>query len=273
MSLPTPRPWPVPVPHWFWGWAGWRLNGRAGARPPAPKRIPAWAWLRLSYMKARPKAPQARKVPAPFNGKGVFLLEPTGGTEDVAAWKAAGGTYVLLNTAHVSGGTWERHRSRAKAAGLTVVPWRRCYTPSDVIALENTAVEWGSPAVAHNVETEAMTTVTPRVLADITGQYSKSRARAVVTEPWLQNDAGWHHLRDWVAMPEAFLNADGKWDPTVCCAHANSEGMPLAVPVFGWGRWKDAPRTVTPAEYLARWNGPFAVYPGDGKEHSYHQWK
>lgn len=277
MSLPSPRPWPVPLPQWFWPWAAWRLAGTTGPRPPAPKRIPAWAWLRLSYMKARPRVPasQASKVPFPFNGRGIFLLEPRGGTEDLAAWKEAGGTYVLLNLAYRDGGNWDTHRARAKQLGLAVVPWQYIRTRGDAYEVEETANDWGSVACAHNLEAEAMTTVPPEDLAWIASTYPASRVRAVITEPWMQNGAGWQHLgkRGWVAMPECFLNANPAWDPTVLCAHAKAEGMPLAVPVFGWGKWSDAATYVPPAQYLSRWNGPYAVYPGDGKEQRYGEWQ
>lgn len=277
MALPNPRPWKVPIPKWFWAWAGWRLNGARGPRPSAPYRIPAWAWTRLSYMKARPKVPvsQAPKVPWPFNGHGMFLLEPRGGTEDVARWKQAGGTYLLLNIAPVSGGDWHVHRKRAKACGLIVVPWQRVRTIEDAIDVELAADAWNSPACAHNLETEAMTALPPELLGRVTDPFPKARVRAVVTEPWMQNGAGWKTLgkRGWVAMPEAFLNANPAWDPTVVCAHAKPEGMPLAVPAFGWGKWKDAPTYVAPGHYLSRWSGPFAVYPGDGKEQLYGEWE
>lgn len=274
MSLPSPRPWPVPLPQWWWKWAAWRLAGATGPRPPAPKRIPAWAWLRLSYMKARPRVPvsQAPKVPFPFNGKGMFLLEPRGGTEDLAAWKAAGGTYVLLNLGYVGGGDWKTHRARAMHVGLAVVPWMRVRSTAEVCWVEENANRWGSVACAHNLESEAMTSMPPAELAAITDLYP-NRVRAVITEPWLQNGAGWHHLSDWVAMPECFLNANAAWDPTVLCAHAKAEGMPLAVPVFGWGNWSDAATYVPPSQYLSRWNSGFAVYPGDGKEHLYPEWR
>lgn len=44
---PPKKPWPVPVPKWYWEWALWRLRGRTGPRPNAPRLIPLWAWRRL----------------------------------------------------------------------------------------------------------------------------------------------------------------------------------------------------------------------------------
>jgi hypothetical protein len=273
----------------FWPFAGWRLAGAPQPQPEQAKalrrryrretgrdRVPAWAWTRLSYMKARPTIPvtQAPSVPWPFNGRGMFLLEPTGGTENVAAWKQAGGTYLLLNIAHTSGGTWTTHRQRAKACGLTVIPWRRVLTIDDVLDVELAADAWDSPAAAHNLEHEAVTTLTPARLLTVTSAFPRARVRAVITEPWMQNQAGWQHLGQagWVAMPESFMNANPAFDPTVLCTHARDEGMPLAVPAFGWGQWADAPTYIPPAHYLARWRGPFTVYPGDSRELLYHEW-
>ena len=182
---------------------------------------------------------------------------------------------MLLNLAHRRGGNWDTHRQRAKQLGLAVVPWQYIRSMGDVYDVEETAVEWQSIACAHNLEAEAVTTMPPERLAlKVERDYPKARVRAVITEPWMQNGAGWQHLgkRGWVAMPEAFLNANPAFDPTVLCAHAKAEGMPLAVPVFGWGAWKDAPVNVAPAQYLSRWNGPCAVYPGDGKEQHYKEW-
>jgi hypothetical protein len=212
-------------------------------------------------------------LPAPFNGRGLALLEPRGGTEDIAAAKAAGFTYLLLNIAFVSGGSWDVQRQRADSLGLAVVPWRRVLGPQDSAQVEAVAHAWGSPAVAHNLEAEAVTTYTPAQLAATVTTLGYKRQRAVITEPWAQNGAGWGALKDWVAMPEAFMNANPIFTPSAVTTHAHQEGMPMSVPLFGWGVWGDAPHDVSPASYLGVWRGPFAVYPGDGKEAQYGEWR
>jgi len=207
--------------------------------------------------KAQPAPPH--RIPVPFSGRGLFLLEPRGGTEDIAAAHLAGFTYLLLNLGYVSGGDWGTHRQRAEALGMPVVPWKR------------TADLWRAPAAAHNLEREAATTFPPRNLASLAGSYGP-RVRAVITEPWMQL-VDWRPLGGWVAMPEAFLNARPSYLPADLTAHAHDMGCPMAVPVFGWGQWADAPRPVAPAEYLRVWGGPFAVYAGDGKEARYGEWR
>lgn len=286
--LPVPRPWPVPMWPEFWPWAGWRLAGAPAPQPVAARAlairyhrttgrygVPPWAWLRLSYMKARPKIPvPMTRPPAPFNGRGVFLLEPHGGTEDVRALRDAGFTYVLLNVAYTYGGAWEDVViPRCRQYGVEVVPWRRVSTAAHSHEIEATADAWGCRATAHNLESEAVSSYRPIQLRDAAG--ARPRTRAVVTEPWAQNGAGWAVLGEagWTVMPEAFLNADPKWDPAVVVEHARAEaGGAPGVPAFGWGRWSDAPLDVDPAEYRRRWTGPFTVYFGDGKEARYGAW-
>jgi len=243
-------------------------NGIRKATPSAGIAQVAWEL----YLRTVPPPAPTVKLPAPFDGNGLVLLEPTGGTEDIGAAKLAGFTYLLLNLAYVSGGSWDTHRSRARNLGLAVVPWRRVLEPADSRHIEQTADLWGSPAAAHNLETEAATTYPPANLAGVCSEF-RPRPRAVITEPWMQNNAGWSALRTWVAMPETFQNANVAYTPNMLTSHAHAEGMPLAVPLFGWGEWSDALTYVKPSTYLSEWPGPFAVYYGDGNEAQYGEWK
>jgi len=264
-----------------WQWRAWvlgegRYKGmgrRSQPRPPEfPERVPQVWWVRLAaFVAARKKLPP--QIPAPFDGNGLVLLEPTGGTEDIGAAKLAGFTYLLLNLAYVSGGDWDTQRARARVLGLPVVPWRRVSGPADSRHIEQVADAWGSPAAVHNLENpEVTTTYTPANLASVAAEF-RPRPRGVMTEPWMQNGAGWGALSKWVALPETFQNANLAYTPNVLTMHAKAEGMPLSVPMFGWGEWSDAPHYVKPSTYLSQWAGPFAVYMGDGKESQYGEWK
>lgn len=61
--------WPIPVPKWYWQWQLWYLGlgpykGHRRSqhlRPPAPKRIPQWAWARIRYTLA-PKSTVAKMM-------------------------------------------------------------------------------------------------------------------------------------------------------------------------------------------------------------------
>lgn len=245
-----------------------------GIRKPSPSNREARvAWELYLRDAPSPVPPQPSvKIPAPFEGRGMFLLEPTGGSENIADLKAAGFTYVLLNLAYVRGGSWDTVRQRCAQLGIDVVPWRRVRRPEDSAQVENTADQWGCRATAHNLETEAVTTYPPRNLGSFVAAWTP-RPRAVITEPWAQNNAGWDALAGWVGMPEAFLNADARWQPRTVCDHIAAEGIPRAVPAFGWGAWSDAPVAVPPADYLAAWPGPYAVYFGDSRAPQYREWK
>jgi hypothetical protein len=221
-----------------------------------------------------PVPPPPSQIPKPFDGKGMFLLEPTGGVEDIGKLKAAGFTYVMVNLAYVRGGSWDTVRQRCAANGITVVPWRRVRGPEDSAQVENTANLWGSTATGHNLELEAATTYPPVNMASYVASNWPARSRAVITEPWAQNGAGWQHLAGWVGMTEAFVNADPRFTPAVTTDHLVAEGVPHCVPAMGWGAWSDAPTYVSPAEYNAMWPGkPYAVYFGDSREAQYGEWR
>lgn len=263
-------------------WREWRLGeGRYRGRGPAstprpahfPKLIPPAWWARLTeFLAKRKKAAPVNTIPAPFSGRGIVLLEPTGGTETVGLAKTAGFTYALLNLGYIHDGNWNTVRARLANLGMPAVPWKRIYTANDVRIVEETANAWRSPAAVHNLEAEAATTFPPANLASLASSYGV-RPRGVMTEPWMQL-IDWRPLAGWTAMPEAFLNTSPRYLPRDLVAHAHDMGIPRAVPVFGWGVWADAPHEVSPADYLAKWPiGPFAVYFGDGREARYEEWR
>lgn len=244
----------------------------AGVRKPLPDSAIALGIVNVARQGYGNPPPPAKAIPKPFSGKGMVLLEPTGGTEDIKAAKDAGFTYLLLNVAYSGAGNWDVQRSRASQHGLDVVPWQRVRTPDDSHYIEHVASDWGSSATAHNLETEAVTSYPPAALAAAVKSFP-ARVRCVITEPWAQNSAGWAALKTWVGMPEAFMNAALKFTPAVCCEHLRNEGIPRCVPMFGWGLWADAHNPVLPAQYLANWNGPYSCYFGDGREPQYGEWK
>jgi hypothetical protein len=200
------------------------------------------------------------------------LLEPRGGVEDMGAVQAAGFTYVLLNLAFTRGGSWDTVRNRCAQRGIEVVPWRTIRSFADVAQVENTADLWGSRARCHELENVQL--VGPQALGAYVAEHWPIHPRAVMTQPWAQNGAGWQHLSSWVGMPEAYMNASASFVPAVLVQHLHDEGMPLAVPLFGWGVWQDAPIYVSPAQYLGLWpSKPYGVYFGDSREPQYGEWK
>jgi hypothetical protein len=154
--------------------------------------------------------------------------------------------------------------------GLITIPWRRCYTPAMSEHLCGVGIAWNAPAVVHNVEKEAESSNTPSQVAAVVDAFPGIR-HAVQTESWLQNGIGWQVLgaRSVVALPECYENMDLRWQPAVCVEHAHDEGMPLAVPTFGWGLWSDAHYDVAPETYLSQWPGDaWCVYHMITADHS-----
>lgn len=203
-----------------------------------------------------------------FSGNGLFCINPRGGVEDGDVFAAAGFKWAAANVGDHGVEEWEAWRQRMLRFNVTPLPWRRCLTPSHLTDLISVANLWGAPAAVPNIETEIMTTLNPWVVGPILDLHKNLRY-AVLTEPWMQNGAGWGQLgqRNVVAMCEAFLNADPRWSPPVLRDHAKAEGMPLYAPTFGAGVWSDAPLVVPPSTYFSQWPaGPYSVYPIDGKD-------
>lgn len=221
-----------------------------------------------AFVRARDLLPTPITGLGLFAGAGVFCINPHGGVEDGDVYAKAGFKWAAANVGDYGVEMWAFWRTRMQQFGVTPIPWMRCYTAQDLTKVISVANQWGSPACCPNVEAEAMTTLTPYIAAPILDQHKNLRY-GWVTEPWMQNGAGWQVLgqRNVVAMCEAFLNADPRWQPSVLRDHAKSQGMPLFSPVFGAGVWADAPWNVPPSTYFADWPvGPYAVYPIDGKD-------
>jgi len=231
-------------------------------------------FARTAMGKAEAAFVRARNLlPAPVTGMGLFAspglfcINPRGGVENADEYAAAGFKWAAANVGDHGTEEWEFWRRRMIQHGVTPIPWRRCYIQQHMLDLIAVANQWGAPACCPNIEAEAMTTMTPWMAAPIIDNHPNLRY-GIVTEPWLQNGAGWQELgqRNAVAMCETFLNADPRWEPEAMRQHAASEGMPLYHPVFGAGTWSDAPLEVPPSTYFEKWPvGPYSVYPIDGK--------
>jgi len=220
-----------------------------------------------AFVRARNLLPSPVVGMGLFSTPGVFCINPRGGVENSDQFAAAGFKWAAANVGYHGTEEWEFWRTRMLQHGVTPIPWRRCYVQQNMIDLIGVANLWNAPACCPNIEAEAVTTMTPYMAAPIMDAHPNLRY-GIVTEPWMQNGAGWQVLgqRNAVAICEAFLNADPRWNPEVLREHAKAEGMPLYQPVFGAGVWADAPINVPPSVYFQDWPaGPYSVYPIDGK--------
>jgi hypothetical protein len=70
-----------------------------------------------------------------FHTPGLYLRNPRGGVDDVAAMRAAGFRTIALNVRDHTIAEWELIRSRAAVADVTCLPWARCLTETEVANL------------------------------------------------------------------------------------------------------------------------------------------
>ena len=70
-----------------------------------------------------------------FEAPGLYLRNPRGGVENVAAMAAAGFRAIAINVRDHDVVEWRKVRDRASAAGVTVLPWARCLTEPEVAEL------------------------------------------------------------------------------------------------------------------------------------------
>ena len=90
-----------------------------------------------------------------FDSPGLYLRNPRGGIEDVAAMKAGGFSWVAINVGDdQEPPEWSVVEQRASASGVTVLPWRRCTTDTEVAELCDLARREYSGRVIVNAEKE-----------------------------------------------------------------------------------------------------------------------
>jgi Putative peptidoglycan binding domain len=94
-----------------------------------------------------------------FDRPGLYLRNPRGGVEDVAAMQAGGFSWIAINVGDHARAEWSVVEQRAAASGVTVLPWRRCTTDAHVGELCDLARKEYSGRVIVNAEKELDTGV------------------------------------------------------------------------------------------------------------------
>jgi hypothetical protein len=149
--------------------------------------------------------------------------------------------------------SWSSWIELAQAWGLAVVPWSPIDSLAEAEALVRAKQQLGAKSAIFNLERVDL--VTPAQLAP-----HVTDTDVVQGLPWFQNGAGWQRLGTAIGSPEAYMNADARWRPDVCCEHARLEGFGRAIPTLGAGVWSDAPLAVTFNTYRPYLTGPYLVY-------------
>ncbi|MDH4159253.1 MAG: hypothetical protein OEV62_03275 [Actinomycetota bacterium] len=207
-----------------------------GRRRPTPSSTYAQALVHLCRnhppANPAPPPPPPPSSTAPFD-RLLFLRNPRGGIEDIAAMQAAGYHRIAVNTGDHTTAEWAVVTYEAYRRSVLVMPWARCRTPNDVRRLRGAAATFGANNLIVNIEAEAVTTLPPflihQELVGWTGDVGLS------TEAWLQNGAGWEVLaeRGCCVMPQFFpVESQAAKDPAGCLEHARSFGFTRVAPTY-----------------------------------------
>ena len=256
-----------PLPPWWTAFETWRAHGgipadRPTALLPKDKRgrvmIPAWAWGCYRERHPKPKPVVHYGILA---GSGWFVREPSGGseTEKIAAAKAAGFAYLMLNVRDYPGDRFDSWRIIADKAGLPCVPVGRVYddqvmrlVTAQEIADETVQMllrkreDWNAPGVAFNIENEAETVMSPTRLNMLTSAWRGSMAVLVDYRGYV--DQSGYHGPNWapvadraVGMIECFDSTATKAiDPAAGISRALLAGFKRVVPLLGVNAGRDA---------------------------------
>ena len=196
----------------------------------------------------------------------LFLRDPHGGVEDVAAMQAAGFGAIFCNIGDHQPDSWQLIRDRARAAGVVCGPWLRTADAANKFdydrfhTLLRVADEWGTPLIV-NSETELLASggeITSYIEAQL-----GDRDAAISVETWPFDNVDWWHLGDRPVLPQLFKSiVSYEEQPTRDIWHAY--GIRCVVLTFGsYGG-------SVPADYdrLA----PFGVYTADDCGQRYSDW-
>jgi len=207
-----------------------------------------------------------------FSRPGALVRTPGGNVEDVARYKTAGLSWLLLNAEHAD---WYTVRMRCAQQQIPCGLWLHCRTVDQLrdLIYRNAAAH---SIVGVNVEAELRTTLTPAVIRRLIDESGYQGEVAVITYGWIQNDVDMAPLADLPVMLECFPADDPNlWDEETrtvkwadCETHARQLGVqhPMLLmqayrrQPLGWGRpsWYPAvsPRHVYTLDDATGENGP-----------------
>ncbi len=120
---------------------------------------------------------------------------------------------------------------RAAIAGVVVIPWRRCYTRSDISDVLSTAKQNAVGLAILNIENEFETVLPPdEVMREIRASGFEGEV-AISTVSWLYNATDFRPLGHLSFLLQIFPE-DNRWDPATlpqkqadCVFHARDMGV------------------------------------------------
>ena len=196
-----------------------------------------------------------------FDQPGLYLRNPQGGVEDVASMKAGGFGWIAINVGDTRRAEWSLVEERAKASGVTVLPWRRCNTDAHVNELCDLARREYSGRVIVNAEKE-LDTGTVSAAGIVTA--TEDMDAALSTEPMIfGNLAGSPLLAKLIVQLQLFPQEnDTSKKPRDCRAHAFAMGAKVVHFMLGVHN-PDPPKPPLDPKSLPARQAPYSVYTAD----------
>lgn len=198
----------------------------------------------------------------------LFLVNPKGGVEDVAAMKAGGFGAIFCNVLDFDPDDWQLVRDRAQDNGVVCGPWARMidagfnWDPSKLDMLMEVGRSWVAPYIV-NVEKELDYSG-----GDITNDIAEKVAGddvAFSTEAWPFSTVDWNPLAEYPFLPQIFpQEVSAAKDPDACKAAWHQAGIRCVVHTFGT-YWEQPPET------YARLS-PYGLYTADNCGNDFVAW-
>jgi hypothetical protein len=135
----------------------------------------------------------------------LFLRDPRGGVEDIAAMRDAGFGAVFCNIGDHDPADWQTIRARAGAAGVVCGPWLRTADSNNTFdrvrfrRLLEVADLWESPLI---VNTESEIQGTGDTITSYINDQLGDRDAAISMEPWPFDNVSWVPLAERPMMPQ-----------------------------------------------------------------------
>lgn len=204
-----------------------------------------------------------------LNTNHLFLRNPEGGVEDVAAMKAAGFGAIFCNIGDEhSPEAWKTVRAQAAAAGVVCGPWLRTATETHMFSTDKlkflvaVADAWKSPLIVNSEsELKGSGQQLTRLIAETVGR----RDAGISVEAWPFSDVEWWLLNEYPILCQIFPQESGAGaHPEQCRSQWYAYGCKCVVYTFGSYHGMD-PQTF---DRLT----PYGVYTADDCNGNFQAW-
>jgi hypothetical protein len=198
----------------------------------------------------------------------LFLRNPRGGVENLAAMKNAGFGAVFCNIGDFAPSEWDFIRHQAAEASVVCGPWLRTATPSNNFSTEKfrylleVADKWNTPLI---VNSESELKGSGRNLTEMMASEIGRRDAAISMEPWPFANVEWWPLGRYPFLPQIFpQDSDVAKQPEACKDQWYKYQVDCVVFTFGsyHDQSPDAFKRLT----------PYGIYTADDCGGNYQPW-